>query len=59
MIDGKGCVKCENCGKEHVLALTGTDYVMKWYCPKCHHFQREISDPLDNKEKPVLSSRVG
>jgi len=42
MIDYKGQLRCDTCGKLHMLYVDGSDYHMEWYCPGCHHYHREI-----------------
>jgi len=63
-INSNGVVVCGKCGKKHALKLEGKDFVMEWYCPRCHHFniermvigwvptwlqEWEKEQPLDNK----------
>jgi len=56
VIDKNGHVRCDNCGKEHVLKLVGSDFTMEWYCPRCKHFQRDESKMLDKAGNIVIVS---
>lgn len=55
MITSNGRVKCDKCGKEHVLELTGSDFLMSWYCRHryCRHFNREDSSKTQGLDKSV------
>jgi len=43
MIDSNGHLHCDKCGKEHLLSLEGK---VTWYCPRCHHFNKENTDKI-------------
>ena len=58
MIDSYGYVRCDECGKKHAIKLEGEDYVYEWYCPKCHHFNREVSKGLDKQKTLVINSFI-
>lgn len=58
MIDKYGFVRCSNskCGKGHAIRLKGE---LDWYCPRCHHFNRDkspeiYSEPVERVDSAML-----
>jgi len=39
MIDKNGSLRCYNCDKEILLSLEMIEGKVKFYCPRCHHYQ--------------------
>ena len=43
MIDSKGALRCNACGKEILLRVTLQEGNIEFYCPRCHHYQKIIA----------------
>ena len=39
MIDKDGSLRCGKCDKEILLSLEMVEGKVKFYCPRCHHYQ--------------------
>ena len=40
MIDSKGALHCDNCGKMVLLRVNLTEADLEFYCPRCHYYHK-------------------